>query len=451
MSEESVQGYRSPGDVELLELKFVTQFGSPIDVTALVDQFSIYQNIFHHYLEAEFIFYDPSKFLHELPSYKDLKITGGFSGMEMMIVSYRNRSKGDKEKVYKHAFRLYSVKDRASANNSEVYMISGVSLEAYETFTNTISSTFGSGAGTTTESMVKSVFKKYMQSKQIEDLYGGLRKGLKVDIKKELETHETAGIHKFIIPELTVDDTIDFFARESDCKSRVPLFYFYEDSENFHFKNVNFLVQEEPIEDFYYSIANVATENENDIIHDSVSIIKYNVLRQHDLLENVDAGLYKAQTTSLDMLKKTYRTSSFDYTANSGKFNRLQERLIPGAVNNDGRIKSLITTRRGHASDTLFSSENPLPKRVDSIKDIRASYRRSIFNTAVEVEIPGNPAMKVGKTVNLNFPVDSMLREGMEERDKYLSGKYLITKVRQIFSSGEVRTVLECTKDGGIA
>lgn len=451
MSEGNIQGYRAPGDVELRTLHFITQFGNVIDVTQLVDEVNIYQSLFRHYMEADFIFHDTSNFIHELPKYKNGNITSGFSGTEMMLVSYAQRSKGKKERVFTHCFGLHSVKDRQSIENSETYLISGVSLESYNTFTKTLSKTYGSGSGNTIENMIKSIFNEHFKNSKIDSVYGDLSQVTKTKIDKKIETSSTFGNQKFVIPNLTVDDTIDFLARESDSDNHFPLFYFWEDSEKFNFKNVNEIITTEPVSTYYYSHTNVGTDKETDKVHDSNSIVSYKVIRQQDLFGNIENGLYKSQTIKIDMFKKKYNTSTYDYTEASKKFNKLQPKLIPGAVTDEGRIKTLMTTRSGHDSDPVFSDEKPVVKKIDSVNDNAIGFRRSIFNTVIEVQIPADPYLKSGDVIELVFPVNNYLNEGVDEQDKYLTGKYLITKVRQIFSSTSSFTVLECTKDGGLA
>lgn len=454
MTEESVQGYRHPGDVELESVYLITSNGNPVDVTDLIETINVYQNIFRHYLECEVVFHDASKLLHNLPWYKGENFTGGFSGTEIFLISYKEKSKGaEKEpKVYTHTFRMHNVSDRQSIDNSEAYLMSGISEEAYQTQGKKISKAYGGSSGKTTEEMIKSVFTEYFKNSDVLAVYNSLSKLTYDRINKQLITSPSIGIHKFVIPNYSVDDTIRFFARESDCATRIPYFVFYEDSENFNFVNLNTLTAQEPVDEYWYSQdANVGTHKESDKIHDAKNIIGYKVNNQFDLLKNLNGGLYKARTTRLDMLKKNKKEVVYDYQTYAPKFNRLQEKIVQGIAEDREPVLSLMTTRFGHDIDPLFEGESPRPKRLEQIKDIKNSYRNSIFNTSMEVLLPMNPNLKIGQTIKLNFPVDTEQNEGIEEYDKYLTGKYIITKVRQIFTRTEMNTVLECTKDGGLA
>lgn len=454
MSESTVQGYRHPGDVEIIHANFVTSNGNVVDISGLTTAINIYQNIFRHYLECDLVFFDSSKFLHNLPYYPDGNFTGGFQGTEILVVSYRNRSKGapEPEKIYTHAFRLYAVRDRQGANNSEVYMFSGVSEEAYQTQASRVSSSFGGTGGSTTKNMIESLHKRYFKSAEVLQIYRQLRNITHNRINKQLNTMETLGLHKFVIPNLTVDDTIRFLVRESDCTTRIPYFVFYEDSENFNFYNVNNLTNKDPVDEYSYTNKNVTkVDSDNVDVPDEKSIISYKQIRQFDLLDNLNSGLYVSKTIKLDTLKKNMNQVTYDYAEYAPKFNKLQNKFVQGVAEGKEPIVSMMTTRNGHDSDPLFASESPKVKRIENIKDIKTSFRTAIFNTPIEVMIPMNPHLKVGQTIKFNFPVDTDDQKGLEKHDKYLTGKYLITKVTQQFSKTEMITVLECTKDGGIA
>ena len=327
MTQESVQGYRHPGDVELERVMFITQNGNPVDITEMVETLNVYQNMFRHYLECNVAVHDAGKFLHNLPYFKDQNFTGGFSGTEILVVMYKDRVKNAKEKIYTHVFRMHSVSDRQNIENSEAYLLSGISEESYHTQGVHISKSFGGSSGDLTENMVKSVFKQHFKSKSVESVYESLKGITHNRVNKQLNTMPTVGIHKFIIPNYSVDDTIRFFANESDSPTRIPYFVFYEDSENFNFYNVNGLTSQDPVEEYWYSMTNVNTKKETDKIQDTKSIIGYKVNRQFSLLENLHSGLYKARTARIDTLKKFKREVVYDFQKYASKFNKLHEKI----------------------------------------------------------------------------------------------------------------------------
>ena len=80
------------------------------------------------------------------------------------------------------------------------------------------------------------------------------------------------------------------------------------------------------------------------------------------------------------------------------------------------------------------------------------AYYSHIFNTQLEVVIPGDSELDVGDVITLSIPPASNVLDQVNVDDKYLSGKYLITKIRNKFLDGSesMSTVLECVKDTAI-
>lgn len=452
------EGYRVAGDVELHKVTFIGIDSAPVDITGIVSVVNVYQNIFRHYLECELVFTDATKFLHYLPYFKDDNITGGFTGSEVVVLQYRNRSKTNREKVYTHSFRMHSLSDRNSLENKEMYLMSGISEEGWRAQTKRVSKAFGGSAGNTIENMMKSVFKQHFKSADIQEFYKSIRNITNNRIDKQLNTMPSIGIHKFIVPNWTLDCTIDFFTEESDSATRIPYFLFYEDSENFNYSNVNGLTMQDPVDEYNYVKTNIgdnrSSDKDNPSPKDTLTpndkvILGYKVTRQQDFLENIQSGLYKSSTTSIDTLKKKSKTVVYDYQTFAPKFNKLQKNIISGVIEGDVPVYNLMSSRTGHDGDPLFSSENPKPKRTNVTRDIRQGFLASVFNTVVEVSIPANPDLKVGQVIHLNFPID-LPESDLLEKDKYLTGNYLITKVRQHFTTTTMETLLECTKDGGM-
>ncbi|MEK9698979.1 MAG: hypothetical protein VW270_24595 [Candidatus Poseidoniales archaeon] len=101
----------------------------------------------------------------------------------------------------------------------------------------------------------------------------------------------------------------------------------------------------------------------------------------------------------------------------------------------------------------ILETENPLPKRINQHLPRRLSYYAHIYNTIVEVTVPGNSELNVGDVVELSIPNATTINKLDGKKDKYLSGKYLITSLRHKFggtTGTEFTTFIECVKDTGI-
>ena len=71
----------------------------------------------------------------------------------------------------------------------------------------------------------------------------------------------------------------------------------------------------------------------------------------------------------------------------------------------------------------------------------------------MEVSVPGNSELNVGDVIELNIPNATTINKLDGKKDKYLSGKYLITSLRHKFggtTGTQFTTFIECVKDTGI-
>ena len=77
----------------------------------------------------------------------------------------------------------------------------------------------------------------------------------------------------------------------------------------------------------------------------------------------------------------------------------------------------------------------------------RLFYTNLMNNIKCEMSIYGDSDLVVGYTVNLTLPLFTRVDMGEEWKDKYYSGKYLITGIRHILAGDQYTTDLELVKD----
>lgn len=451
---ERVQGYRYAGDIEVKFIKFISQTGEMTDISAITTEVNIFQDMFEHYIQGEIVVSDAVALLDSLQGDSRLGIEGGFTGGEVVVIAYKTRS--DDLDFKTHFFGVYDISDRQRLDDKiEAYVLHCISAEAYQATPKKISRAYGGTKGNVISNMVKSVVNEFVYNKAIIDFHRNYRDVLGVRVEKEVMVDPTNGVQRFIIPNMTVDDTIDFFASEADNDNHIPYFTFFECAKGFSFRDINQLVQQDVKEEYTYVSTNVKDE-ENDpelAVRDYQKIIDYKVVRQTNILGNVKSGLFSQQILNLDILKKNISKVNFNYEKEHSRFNTLQKNRIPGQVEGDP-VVHLIQSRTGQdVCCPLFEPEKHLPKRINQFIARRESYQRHVFNMLMEVVIPGDSELDVGDVIKLNIPTATDLKKRDGKRDKYLSGKYLITKVRHIFGgkTGQTfTTIIECTKDTGI-
>jgi hypothetical protein len=268
-------------------------------------------------------------------------------------------------------------------------------------------------------------------------------------------------MHQFVIPNLTVDDTIEFLINEADSTDHIPLFFFYEDSKGFKLKNVSGLVQEESKGVWIYAPFNrKGAKPKDDVgakLDDPFKIVSYNIEKQMDTMDNIENGLFRQRTLHVDVHRKHFYETEYDYAKAKSRFKKLQDSNFYGDA--DGKpILTMTTTRTGHGSTSSqpFVIEGHLPKRIPQFQAIRTAYSKVIFNTVLNIEIPGTDNLNVGNVIEIVIPKTSGMESDKNSGgiDNHLSGKYLITKLRHkitgAMTGSPYATVMEISKDTSI-
>lgn len=426
-------------------LLLIPTTGSPFDISDMVKEFNIYQSLTSHYMYCEIVMYDTVGISRAIPQDINNIITGGLTGGEIVLIQYTSVANPDKT----HAFMLYERTNRSkTSESSEVYVMHGMSLEGFEAYSKKISKAYGKQNGSNARDIMKSIYDYYVYTKNVQGVYREIGRDFKSNIDKTLSVdNEDVGTYKYIIPNLTVDETIEFVCNETDSTDHIPQYLFFENSKGFWFYNLGSIAIQKPRQTYKFSEFNVDQTN-----MDQRKIISYEVKNGPNILENAKKGLFKSKTIHIDILKKQYGVSIFDYEKSVDKFKKLQPTRQRGNVSSADINMTMMTTRTGHNGDGLFDLERHIPKKIDRFLSKRRSYTAEIYSNKMSVMVPGTTALDVGDVVELQFP----LKDGLRDRkdvvlDKDLSGKYIITelrnKIEDVSGSSSFVTIFECVKD----
>jgi len=440
------EGYKHAGDIEVESATLVMSNKQVIDITNLVGETNIYQDLFNHYIEAEFVMDDSLNLFAE-----------GCIGTEVVEISFRNMvGPGVDTPFIRHVFFVYEITDKQRVSEfREVYIMNCVSAEKYFTTSQKISRAYGPSL---ISDMVSKINKEFIYNNEAKDFYKDLSSLFGYTKSKEGVFDKTSGQQQLVIPNMPVDDAIDFLTNEADSEDHIPFYTFYEDANGFNFRNISQLVQQ-PVKQTFHHLP-VATDNpeqdseRNDFLNqfdDTFKIISYNVVKQNNVLRNIHSGLFRSKTINIDLHRRKTNQVIYDYQEKyAEKFKSVENSIIGGSEGTP--ILNLTTTRKGHDDDSTLQKENHFPKRINETKQISRGYQRSLFNVVMEVTVPGNDEINVGQIIELLFYKTQDNIVSLETYDKYLSGNYLITKVRQKLTGAKTGvdyvTVIECTRDG---
>ena len=441
--------YNFAGDVDIEQITLIGGDGSIHNIQEMFLEVNIYQSIFKKYLECDVVVSDALNIGASIKGNPEEGVPDGFRGIESIIISYRERTDASQDALIpfkKHIFGVYEVGSRRrDGEGTESYILSGISLEAYKTIPQKISKSYGRGKGNKISKMMESLMSEYVLNTELQNEYQS------IGLNKTITIDETSGVHKYIIPNYSVDKTIDFFCKKADSDDHYPYYIFYEDSNGFNFRNIPNLISDGEIDWTYtYYPSNFKVEGQDVEGSDQYKIINFKLLQENNFLENVKGGMFKSRSIGIDVQRKNKIERVFNYNNEHDKFTTFQGGYYPVEVEGDA-ILNVSLTKFGQDSDPFFSGDNMvIPKRDISIKNRKQSYNKQIFNNIMQVVIAGDSTKNVGQLIDLQFYINSEIEDAKYEVDKSISGEYLITKVRQTMNDEKLTTVLECCKDSPI-
>lgn len=422
------KGYRHPGDYNL-DTCFLTLFdGTQKEIGGIASEINVHQDMSSHYMTCSVVMDDATDLLGNYVN----GFVGAINGLGTLTLKFKTAS--DDFDPREMSFGIYKITNRARINEKEeTYVIHGISEEAYYTRSRKISRAYGKGSGGLISNMITGIHKEFFNT------------------KKKLDVDKTKGLHKFVIPNMSVDDTIEFMRVEADSTYRAPYYFFYETFEGFNFKDLNTLVEKEPIEKYRYLPMNMASADQKDSNIDATIIMSFSQKNEKDYLTKINKGQFKSKTINIDIHRKKKTEIVFDYEKNIKKFSTISNAIYPSYEIDDNAYVNMITSRTGHDADTVMSAESHVPKRINERKSFRTSYRETFFNQMLSVTIPGDSNVQAGDTIDLDIPKATVTEEKSEDRkaDKYLSGKYLVARVRHKMQGEMYTTEMDCVRDAG--
>ena len=458
------QGKQDVKEVRLDKAFIVVDGQTAIPIKTHLIELSIYQDIYEPFLSCDIIIQDATGYANIAP--RGNKRQPGFTGHDILVVSYSTTFPDDNIQNKTHAFVLYNLSDRARGEESfENIMLHGISMEGWLCVDKKISRSYGHNETTkrkkldTAHNYVKSITEEFLYNKDAKAFYDKISSDLKVAIKKELTFDDTKSRFSYIMSRVDPTEAIDRLIRESDNNNDTSLFTFYEDSKGFHFADMEKLVEKKEVTHFTYEPSNYNEGGGKKSMTDLKKIESYNVIKQTDTIETKLSGLFKSKIINIDVLRKNKNEIIYDYRKFGKKLKKLNdgglphEHLVSGTSDEDAAIY-LRTSREGHDIQEFFTGpgkENPLPMKSNMTVSKRGSYSEHLGNIILSVIVNGDSELNVGEKIVLTIPQattpGSSSRDAPLEIDKYLSGYYLISKIRNIIKDNKMDTVLEVVKD----
>lgn len=303
----------------------------------------------------------------------------------------------------------------------------------------------------------------------IEDI---LRDEELLNSKKEFYFEPSMNNFRLVAPNMRPFDFINAIARRtlSFNYNHSPTYLFYETAKGYYFRTIESMFDRKNPRMVYKELVPNKLNNQGviDMAENLTGILNYEVVSTTDTLGSARTGMYGGTLTLIDLFNKDVQNYTYNYLDDFSerihvdKWARYGSQNAPLASAAQNEEYKRISDYPMSVLHIQTTDRDTIGGLVNAAFDETFDYngvdqwllkRKSTFaalNSAltIRVEVPGNPALQVGDMVGLDMRNQF---NGTQEDDPYLSGRYLVSRLRHEFTRGDGRykysTHMECVRD----
>lgn len=416
------------GLCEIKKMTIVSHNDFELNLFGVYKSLNIYEDLFSPSITAQLTLEDANGILNFLP----------IIGQERVNISFATQGLTEFTEL---DMIVNKITDLESDVSTQTYNLELVSVDMITNFEQRISEYFeGSSTEIAEKCFQRLESKKTFEFEPSEDKYD-----------------EELGV---IIPNMTPMKAISFLCGKSFHEEyKSSSYMFYETSKKYVMKPMEMLVQEEPKNEFNlgsYKNAGVDGKEILDVNVENKKAITYKFLSNFSVLDNITNGVFASKVSTIDMLTRNktdlehsmwedheeYKYLNYDKDNKntsgpifdvSGKGRQYMK------VDDDTSVRFIVPEVEVKEGRPMYNQEKIFRQRL--------FYTNLMNNIKCEMSIYGDSDLVVGDTVNLTLPLFTRVDMGEEWKDKYYSGKYLITGIRHILAGDQYTTDLELVKD----
>lgn len=394
-------GIKHAGDFELVTME-ISAKNSVVDVRHLLVELNIFQDLFADGITANVVLADSRNLPLHIP----------LIGDEILSIIFNTPT--DLDKMSDVAFHLPIIslsKREQIKEKQQLLVLNCVSEPMLESAKTTISKSY---KGKLHSEIVKDIFDTHIN--QFD---------LVVDIEPSKYTEN------LVIPNCKPFEAIRFITERAISSKGTADFLFYEGRDNYHFKSINTMLQQEPVMTLSTNPAGLG---------DTFNILKimdyyHNV--NYNMKTNVQRGMLGSTILSWDPDNKELVKKEFSYIKSFDKQSHLGKQKL---VYDDTELSSPL--------NRLFFESITTDTRSDEWRAQRQSALQVINNNRVVVTLPGNTSLDIGLITNFNIPsMEEQDTSILQQNDTLLSGKWLITSIRHKVEPTAHTMVLDLAKE----
>ncbi len=436
------ESIRVEGDYLIDKVQIIPGVGNPIDVTNSRITIILEEDIFKCVISGSISLSD---------SY-DLTMLLPIVGEEKLVITFKRPGtvgKGDstetqpeleETETYDKTFRIVSLTDRQKQREKQqFYILDFVSEESIKNH----------------KVKVRKSYHKMLYSDMVKDIYDEF-----LNLGKPLIVEPTKYEQDLVSSNFTPFDIINIISVRSLSEKYVGSNYmFFESLDGYHFETLEKVFDSPPVDTWIYRISNIFNFNNDiltkkDIKSDVINVRGYEHTNNFNVLRNLISGMYASKLITYDLVRQIYTEIEYDLTKEFDKYKHCNDSkpfridTLDALGSPESRF-NLMCTNKDHDIIPWIAAKEPgiLPTHIEEYLQARQSQIQQINNYTISLVIPGNTERTVGQMIEFSLPNSMGDNERAAEPDKYLSGKWLITRLRHRIEKNSYWLDVDLVKD----
>jgi len=444
-------GIQYAGEYNLEVCELITSGGVYIDLKHTIIQLDLFEEIFKTGITGSITVADTNGIVQE----------GQVIGQDYLRIKISTPSldSDDPNSTIDYTdnpFIVHKINSRFDVSkNGEVFQLNFMSPEVLQNYRIRLSRSF-------TETNSK-IFEQIMRSPTI------------IDSRKRLHIENTNGVKKYVAPNVAPFDFIGTMIDDSVSKTEGnPHFLFFENTKGYHFRSLQSLYNEPISAEFNDGdvglLQNEGSTKVRDIEQEFRRALYYETSVQNDMLANITGGLLGSTYIQYNMFHKKYSLTTQGYFDNFKDYQRINgkdkkldnpiytENSIDEYGNSVGDFKNarvflgstnVVDSNNGNASfynnNTSSYSFSPNTKSKTVLQNMAKMFELNSTISAT-LQVNGHTNLAAGQCINMSRP------SGGDDVDEEFSGKFLITKLRHVFSepTRKHEVMMSISKDSSV-
>lgn len=258
---------------------------------------------------------------------------------------------------------------------------------------------------------------------------------LGAQLNKQLETVDAAKYdEKFVFPNWSPFKCINYLATVSVSKMyNDPFYLFYEDRDGYHFTTMSQLMDKPKSDTLKVRLIKDSKDKQADEL--LTSAIVFDPL--FDVLENQEMGMYGGTLITYDKVKKKFEETTKTYSDTYGQFTHVgREKLTKAKAESPKNSFQFIMTNEPESPGVYSHVKDwALPGQIRA-PQIRGQRAHMYLNRGTHI--------KIGDVIEWDF----LSTQDTGDKDKLLSGNWMVTRIRHVFNQMNYNAHVEIIKDG---